>query len=178
MVALDSQPGGRSRLPYRAENLMATTGRSPALTALRVVAAAFVGVAVGVTVYTAGYSELTSYLGEDPVTCTNCHVMQAEYDAWMAGSHANVATCNDCHVPHDSLIQKYTYKAYDGIRHATAFTFGTYPENIVIADNSLRVTNNACLTCHANITDQMYVGLPAGETISCVRCHAGVGHDD
>jgi cytochrome c nitrite reductase small subunit len=41
------------------------------------------GVAAGMAAYTFIYAKGYSYLTNDPVACTNCHVMQAQYDAWM-----------------------------------------------------------------------------------------------
>ncbi|MCL2089967.1 MAG: cytochrome c nitrite reductase small subunit [Micrococcales bacterium] len=143
-----------------------------------VVAAALVGTAVGLGGFTVAYSEAPSYLGTDPQTCVNCHVMQPQYEAWQKGSHSEVAKCTDCHLPHGSVIEKYLVKAEDGYLHTTAFTTGNYPANIEIRDRSLEVVNGACLSCHAAVTSQMNTDPITGDTISCARCHAGVGHDD
>jgi cytochrome c nitrite reductase small subunit len=145
-------------------------------TVLKVATAVLIGTAVGSGVFAVNYSEAVSYLGNDPATCTNCHVMQGHFDAWEQGSHATVATCNDCHLPHDSVIDKYLVKAEDGVLHASAFTFQTYPENIVIRDKSLAVTEASCIYCHGSMTDSMMYTLKDNESISCVRCHSGVGH--
>jgi cytochrome c nitrite reductase small subunit len=143
---------------------------------LKVLVAVLLGTAIGSGVFAINYSEATSYLGSDPATCANCHVMQDHYDAWSQGAHAGVATCNDCHLPHTNTVDKYLVKAEDGVLHATAFTFQTYPDNIVIRDKSLAVTEAACLYCHGSMTDSMMYTLKDGESISCVRCHSGVGH--
>ena len=82
---------------------------------LLIAAAVFVvGSLIGVGLFTFVYARGISYLGNDPASCVNCHVMERQYDAWMAGSHTNVATCNDCHAPHDNLINKYYVKADNG----------------------------------------------------------------
>ncbi|MCL2422476.1 MAG: cytochrome c nitrite reductase small subunit [Micrococcales bacterium] len=150
----------------------------PARRVAAVVAAVFVGTALGLGGFTIAYSNAPSYLGTDPEACINCHVMQRQYDAWQKGSHAREAKCTDCHLPHGNLVQKYYVKAEDGVLHSTKFTTGNYPTNIVIRDSSLEVTNGACLSCHGEMTAMVNTDPKTGDTIACSRCHAGVGHDD
>jgi cytochrome c nitrite reductase small subunit len=140
------------------------------------VAAVLGGVLLGVGTFTVVYAEAPSYLGSEPETCINCHVMQEQYDAWVAGPHTNVATCADCHLPHDDVVAKYAVKAEDGILHAAKFTTGNYPENIRIREKNLEVANQACLYCHSDVTEQMRAIAGPEEELSCVRCHSGVGH--
>ena len=64
------------------------------------------GLIFGAGTYTFHYAEGTSYLSNDPAACANCHVMNDYYAGWQKASHHHVATCNDCHVPHD-LLRKY-----------------------------------------------------------------------
>jgi cytochrome c nitrite reductase small subunit len=137
-----------------------------------------VGMVIGVGVFGVGYSELPSYFSSDPRNCTNCHVMQTQYDDWSHGPHKNVATCDDCHLPHDSVVDKYRVQAEDGMIHGYKFTTGDYPNTIVIRASSLQVVNQACLYCHGTMTSTIHVGLRAGETITCTHCHENVGHDD
>lgn len=143
---------------------------------LLVAAAVFVvGSLIGVGLFTFIYARGVSYLGNDPATCLNCHVMEPQYDAWIAGTHANVATCNDCHAPHDNILSKYYVKAENGFWHGLRFTTGWYPENIEIRESNRVVTNDACLYCHAEFTSDMR--LTAGsDQVNCTRCHADVGH--
>ena len=49
--------------------------------------ALLIGLAVGLGAYTFIYAKGYSYLTNDPAACTNCHVMQPQYDAWMKWSH-------------------------------------------------------------------------------------------
>ncbi|MDR1808177.1 MAG: cytochrome c nitrite reductase small subunit [Propionibacteriaceae bacterium] len=151
--------------------------RGVAGTVARLLAAFCLGTAAGVAGFTLYYADAAAYLGSDPATCTNCHVMQPVYDAWTHGPHARVATCNDCHLPHDNIVHKYYVKAEDGFLHVSKFTLGLYPENIRIRQSSLAVTNQACLSCHADLTDSMFQAMGAGEEITCTRCHSTVGHD-
>jgi cytochrome c nitrite reductase small subunit len=104
--------------------------------------------------------------------------MKEQYDSWRKGSHQAEATCNDCHLPHDSVLAKYGTKAEDGLLHVTKFTLGTYPQNITIRDKSQAIVNAACLDCHGDLTTEMrYTMSAADEQIRCTRCHSTVGHD-
>lgn len=132
------------------------------------------GVLVGLGAYTFAYAKGYSYATNDPAVCANCHVMQDYYAAWMKSGHAAVATCNDCHTPHDP-IRKYSVKAANGFRHSFAFTTGRFPESIQITDFNERVTEGACRTCHGQLTASIS-GTHGGRDVSCVRCHSGVGH--
>lgn len=155
-----------------------TTKQTPWLTRrnLLLAAAVFVvGSLIGVGLFTFTFAKGFSYLGNDPATCANCHVMEEHYSAWLSGSHSNVATCNDCHAPHDNIVSKYIVKADNGFWHGLKFTTGWYPENIEIRESNRQVTNNACLYCHSEFTSELR--LTAGhEQINCTRCHATVGH--
>ena len=53
--------------------------------------AMMLGVLSGVGLFTFGYGKGYSYLMGNPVTCTNCHVMQANYDSCEHSSNHNVA---------------------------------------------------------------------------------------
>jgi cytochrome c nitrite reductase small subunit len=48
-------------------------------------------------------------------------VMEDNYSAWLTSSHHTVATCNDCHAPHD-LVGKYAIKATNGFFHSLVIT--------------------------------------------------------
>ena len=91
--------------------------------------AAAAGLSIGLGAFAFHYAKGTSYLGNDPATCANCHVMQGYYDAWLAGPHHHAATCNDCHTP-AGFVGKYWVKSTNGYHHSTAFTFGGYPHRV------------------------------------------------
>ena len=136
------------------------------------------GLALGVGAYTFIYAKGASYLTNDPKACINCHVMQEQYDGWIKSSHRSVATCNDCHAPHD-LIGKYSTKARNGFWHSYYFTTGNYPDNIQINERNRKITEAACRKCHADIVATIEgpasKHLEADKT-SCLRCHRNVGH--
>jgi cytochrome c nitrite reductase small subunit len=140
------------------------------------IAAILVGAAAGLGTYTFAYAKGASYLTDDPAACANCHVMREQYDGWVKSSHRNVATCNDCHTPHN-VAGKYAVKARNGFLHSAWFTVGGFPEPIRITDASRRVTEQACRHCHQEIVSAIDPAGPVGHTEdSCIRCHASVGH--
>ncbi|MCO6042925.1 cytochrome c nitrite reductase small subunit [Aeoliella sp. ICT_H6.2] len=139
------------------------------------VAAAF-GVLGGLGTFTFGYGEGYAYLGNDPASCANCHVMQEFYDSWLKSSHKAVATCNDCHTPHDNIIAKYATKADNGFFHSLAFTTGDYKDPIQIKERNSRVVQAACLDCHHDLVNHMLPVERGGDMASCVHCHRSVGH--
>jgi cytochrome c nitrite reductase small subunit len=139
-----------------------------------VVLGVLVGLVIGLGMYTFVYAKGYSYLTTNPQACTNCHVMQEYYDAWQKSSHRSVATCSDCHTPHN-FIGKYAVKAENGFFHSLAFTSGRFPDNIEIRPRDARVTEGTCRHCHEAITTAI-VGQHSAKDMSCVRCHFNVGH--
>jgi len=134
------------------------------------------GVAAGAGAYTFGYARGASYLTNDPAACANCHVMGGYYDAWIKSPHRSVAVCNDCHTPH-SLLPKYFTKASNGWHHSVAFTTGRFPDVLHIRPRNLKITEASCRHCHDAIVQAIDAAPEhTGGAISCVRCHASVGH--
>lgn len=133
------------------------------------------GVAIGVGGYTFVYAKGYSYLSSDPAACANCHIMREHFDAWMKGPHRHVAVCNDCHTPHDP-VRKYAVKASNGFWHSFGFTTGRFPDPLRIKPGNHKVTEAACRRCHEPIVAAMDALYTRGGEISCVRCHANVGH--
>lgn len=112
------------------------------------------GSIVGLSTFLAKESEVISYMGDDPKTCVNCHVMTSEYNSWMHSSHREATSCNDCHVPHNNIASKYFFKAKDGLYHATVFTLRNEPQVIFMKEASQEVVQNNCIRCHTNqVTD-------------------------
>jgi len=133
------------------------------------------GVLGGLGAFTFGYGQGASYLSNDPNACANCHVMQGHYDSWLNSSHQNVAVCNDCHLPHD-FVGKWVTKADNGFFHSLAFTLENFHEPIQIKPRNRRVTQNACLHCHAEFVDHMLPVEPGGDMMACIHCHIDAGH--
>ncbi len=136
---------------------------------------ATVGLGLGVGGYTFVYAKGASYLGNDPRTCANCHVMQAHYDGWLGSSHHAAATCNDCHNP-PGLVSKYMTKASNGFWHSLGFTTGRFPEPLRIKPNNRRIVEDSCRRCHQDIVDAIDPHGGGDQRLSCVSCHEAVGH--
>lgn len=154
----------------------APRARSRGSTTLLVLAL-LTGVLFGVGLFTFGYAQGASYLTDDPAACVNCHVMRVEYDGWMKASHRKAAVCNDCHTP-SGFFGKYSTKAQNGFWHSFYFTTGWFPDHIRLRPRNVAVTENACLKCHAAITESIQATRRHGEGASCISCHSGVGHEN
>ena len=139
------------------------------------ICAILLGMIAGIGAFTFGYGQGLSYLKNDPKGCANCHVMQEHYDSWQNSSHHHVATCNDCHLPHD-FVGKWMVKGDNGFFHSLAFTLGNYHDPIQIKPRNRKVTQNACLHCHADVVHQMMPETSKGEVLQCSQCHSDVGH--
>lgn len=131
------------------------------------------GLGLGLGLFTFHFARGGSYFSNDPTACVNCHIMREQFDGWQKASHHTVATCNDCHAPHD-FVGKYLTKAENGFWHSKAFTFQDFAEPIRIRARNAEVTNNACIYCHQELVSEV-VGH-GQSTLRCVHCHAGVGH--
>jgi cytochrome c nitrite reductase small subunit len=149
---------------------------------LAIVAAVLLGMAVGLGAFTFVYARGASYLSNSPAACANCHVMAEHYAAWQKASHHAIATCNDCHTPHN-IVGKYTVKARNGFWHSFYFTTGTYPYPLRITERNRKVTEHACRYCHTAIVENIEPRTaahgnpaPSHDQLSCVRCHRYVGH--
>jgi cytochrome c nitrite reductase small subunit len=143
--------------------------------ALGLLAAAAIGVAIGLGGYAFVYARGASYLTNDPAACANCHVMQEHYDAWRKSSHKSVAVCNDCHAP-KSFLPKMWVKARNGWNHSVAFTTQDFHEPLEITEKNRRVTEAACRRCHGEMAEMIEGPHLGGDELRCVRCHDSVGH--
>src|SRR5262249_18785861 len=156
----------------------ATTPRAAryALSVPALVLCALAGVALGTGAFTAHHAEGPSYLSTDPKAGVNCHIMRDQYDGWQKASHHAVATCNDCHVPHE-LVPKYLVKAENGFWHSKGFTLQDFPEPIRIRPVSSKILQTNCVNCHHDlVNDILGHGSTGSETTNCVHCHVVVGH--
>jgi len=140
------------------------------------------GILAGIVIHLLNISNAVSYLSDDPKTCVNCHVMYPEYATWERGSHGRVTTCNDCHVPQDNVIRKLAFKASDGLRHATMFTFRMEPQVIRIKDAGRNVVQENCIRCHANYLHPIALRSMGAKSIYeeservCWDCHRETPH--
>lgn len=142
----------------------------------------FIAVVIGMGLFMAKESRITSYLSDDPQACVNCHVMTSVYNSWMHSSHREWANCNDCHVPHDNVFNKYYFKAKDGLYHASVFTARAEPDVIEMKEASQEVVQNNCIRCHVQqVTQAKYDGWLEGHNENrtgrqCWSCHKMIPH--
>jgi len=149
----------------------------------RTIVVLVMGILVGMGIYIFYISNAVSYLSDDPKTCINCHVMNPQYSTWFHSSHRERATCNDCHVPHDNVFDKYFFKAKDGIRHATVYTLRAEPQVIYIKEEGAKVVQQNCVRCHNDlITDNKMLAKNREfdhfrtDGRYCWTCHREVPH--
>ena len=137
---------------------------------------------LGVVLFLLYVSKAHSYLSDNPETCMNCHIMAPQFATWNHSSHREVASCNDCHVPHNNVFNKYYFKAKDGMRHATIFTLRKEPQVIFIHEEGAGVVHNNCIRCHSNLlTDPKLLSNVEAhqahrEDRKCWDCHREVPH--
>lgn len=143
------------------------------------------GLIVGLGIYTVYMSRAYSYLSDDPAACINCHIMTPYYQSWNHSSHAVWATCNDCHVPHDNVVNQYAFKAKDGLYHAAIFTIKGEPQAIRPRDDSYGVIMDNCIRCHTQLNTEFvktgmisYCDVKEGKGKACWDCHTQVPHTD
>ena len=136
------------------------------------------GSLLGLGGYTFKYGEGLSYFSKDPAACVNCHIMQPQFDSWQKASHHTMATCVDCHLPHD-FIGKYIAKAENGYLHSKGFTLQDFPEPIVIRDKAARTLQKNCISCHEDFLHELLSdATTAADSVLCVHCHRTVGHGE
>ena len=151
---------------------------------MRVVAICSVVAVIGMFFYLVAESKMLSYLSGEPEVCITCHTMNTHYATWQHSSHRGRATCVDCHLPRDSVFNKYMAKARDGFNHSMAMTFKTYGYNLRTTDDAARRIQDNCISCHGNIVSQMLDNAKLySKTEShvqmgrkCWECHREVPH--
>ncbi len=140
------------------------------------------GILSGLSVFVLRISKAHSYLSDKPEACVNCHIMAPQYATWNHSSHREVSNCNDCHVPHNNVFNKYYFKAKDGLRHATIFTLRHEPQIIFIKEEGKEVVQTNCIRCHkTTLTDEKTMAVSVDIFHSrldrkCWDCHRETPH--
>jgi cytochrome c nitrite reductase small subunit len=102
--------------------------------------------------------------------CVSCHVMEAEYEAWMhSGAHRR-KDCVDCHLPNENRFVHYLWKSIDGLKDLIVFHSGQVPEQIKISSHGREVLQNNCIRCHE--TTVMVIDTDR----QCWNCHKRISH--
>jgi cytochrome c nitrite reductase small subunit len=108
--------------------------------------------------------------------------MVPQYATWMHSSHREVATCSDCHVPHDNIFRTYYFKAKDGFRHASIFTARAEPQVIQIKEAGHKVVHQNCIRCHSDLVTDAKLTVIHEDFFThksdrtCWDCHREVPH--
>lgn len=141
------------------------------------------GLAVGLVGLFFYLLRMHTYLGDDPSACVNCHIMTPYYATWMHSSHGRDATCNDCHVPHNNIFNKYFFKAKDGMNHVRKFVTFSERQAITAEKASAGVIMDNCIRCHTQLNQEFvktgridYMMVKRGEGMACWDCHREVAH--
>lgn len=140
------------------------------------------GIFAGLFFFLIYISKAHSYLSDDSETCVNCHIMAPQYATWSHGSHREYANCNDCHVPHNNVFNKYFFKAKDGMRHASMFALRLEPQVIFIHKAGQDVVHQNCIRCHSELLlDPKLVSSVENQKVHatdrvCWECHREVPH--
>src|SRR5574340_1350239 len=122
-------------------------------------------------------TEFITYLGDDPTTCNNCHVMDGVYEGWYHAGHQPWANCTDCHVPHSNFVAKYYVKAVSGFNHVRHFTFGSIPAPIRAKPATDELIQENCIRCHSETVSEVADGqMDSGRY--CFECHRSVAHGE
>lgn len=132
-----------------------------------VVVGVFLGIVLSiVTAKTLAYTDSAEF-------CSSCHIMTNVYDSFTESNHAELA-CADCHLPHDTVVNKYVNKAKSGIGHVYYNTLGVekIPNVLHAVENSETIINQNCIDCHQNTLNN--VSHDAKD--SCSSCHEAVPH--
>ncbi|MCG8687164.1 MAG: cytochrome c nitrite reductase small subunit [Desulfobacterales bacterium] len=151
---------------------------------VRYAALVTVAVAIGMGVHLVRESKATSYLSSDAKACINCHVMESYYATWQHSSHAQRATCVECHLPVDDYIDKYASKTRDGWNHSVAFTLNTYGKRMLITDDGARRVQENCIRCHSSLSKTIIKNVDRYHAFDtealggrqCWDCHRQIPH--
>ncbi|MBM4762623.1 NapC/NirT family cytochrome c [Bacillus sp. B15-48] len=110
---------------------------------------------------------------DSPEFCSSCHIMTSVHDSFVDSTHAELA-CSDCHLPHDTVVNKFTEKAKAGLGHVYYNTIGAdkIPAVLHATDNSMRIITENCIDCHQSTLQN--VAHDAKD--NCSDCHQSVPH--
>jgi len=118
-----------------------------------------------------------SYLGHNPTSCANCHVMDSAYENWYHGGHGPSILCSECHAPHGNIIVYYFVKTKLGVRDVYSFSTGQIPTLIRATDATKRDVQANCIRCHAETVKDVMAGPQPYDRL-CWDCHRATSHGE
>lgn len=120
-------------------------------------------------------TDAPAYMGHEPATCNNCHVMDAAYENWYHAGHASFTDCTDCHLPHQNLVSYYLFKGYSGAKDVISFTTKSYPDAIRATKLTKSILQANCSRCHEQTVEVViYSAQPFDR--QCWDCHRQQAH--
>jgi cytochrome c nitrite reductase small subunit len=128
--------------------------------------------ALGVFVWV---SDAPAYMGSDPETCNNCHVMDSQYEGWAHAGHRVRTECVDCHLPHENFAAYYFEKGRSGMHDVYVFSTGQAPQVIRATEHSKEIIQNNCIRCHSETVETITMGAQPFDR-QCWDCHRDVAH--
>jgi cytochrome c nitrite reductase small subunit len=143
---------------------------------LRIPTLILLGLFCGLGLLLAHTSRATTYMIDSPETCMNCHVITDAYVSHGHSPHGRDTTCNDCHLPHTSLVREYAFKATDGLRHAAMFTLRLEPQSMTLSAGAVPVVQENCMRCHEARMSEVSAARYRDGGQHCWDCHRDVVH--
>jgi cytochrome c nitrite reductase small subunit len=111
----------------------------------------------------------------EPEFCGSCHEMEPWLEGFRESDHSDLDSCNDCHLPHDSVVSYYFWEGVVGTRDLVKHAVGAIPETIEPRERTRVWVRDNCLRCH---DDEIEEGHTEGrEFCSAPGCHDDVFHD-
>jgi len=123
-------------------------------------------------------TDALEYMGHEPETCNNCHVMDSQYENWYHAPHERWATCADCHIPHDNVVAYWFYKGKSGMKDVFSFVTHSYPAAIRANAETIDIVQENCIRCHIDTVESMLTAGQQPFDRNCWACHRSVAHGD
>lgn len=106
-----------------------------------------------------------------PEYCASCHVMKEQYLSLMKGGLHNSLKCVDCHLPNESKVSFYFWKAVDGSKDLIAFHTGSVPDPIRASAHAKKTIQQNCIRCHEGMVSRITIA-----DRQCWDCHKRISH--
>jgi len=117
-----------------------------------------------------GISSMTVSATDQADFCAKCHVMSEQVWTHSQSIHAGL-DCNQCHIPHNGVVDRLVFKAKAGITDIAA-NFGTVPDRIRASSTMKNVIQDNCVRCHYESVRQVDMAVKP----YCTDCHRSVPH--
>ncbi len=129
-----------------------------------------VGIVLGLGIF--GGSMYAIEETNDRAFCASCHVMLPAAVSNKGSLHADL-TCNDCHLPHDNVVNYLFTKAKLGVTDVYKNTVGDYDVPVMATADMKTIINDNCIRCHRMTNMDVDV---MNVKSACIDCHRSVPH--